>query len=535
MKHILIFAFLFCGVVAFAQTPIFTAGISYTKVPPEYLPGRAGSRWVIDTTTYNLWQYQSGTTWSLVGKSIQEVTGCVKPNYTPTKHDSPIVISMDCDSIWRYRGGDWYCVNCGDGWGGQAVVTDFTLTGNGTADLPLGIAQNGAAIDQVLTWDGTGWFPQDLPPSTPTASNGVSVVGNELQLGTLTGGTGFAFTAARKIDLGTFSLSFRNGSAAFGFTSNPTYATLLARSSSGKPATSFESYDAGQQALLITTGAGAGEGIYFNHAGSSHAVYTEFTTNSNVHGFWIDKTGTGTTAMLRMRDRSTSGNGAPAFQFERLRTASNTGIHIVGSFSVGPDNVFPGTAPASGFGGVITFATKTTSQSSRMAGGIQFIYDDAPGDFNSLGIFAGTNTAAQQLRLITARGANEQRVLIFSEVAGKSGLQFGNISSATTAVSSGKTLTVDAAGVATVGYFKPQEDIQTLTASTATVTAAIALSATASDVWVHLQGVRYLPTVDYTISGNVITPVSGTFFQSSLAACSGGSPCVVIINDFNPN
>ncbi|HXH17531.1 MAG TPA: hypothetical protein VNJ07_00485 [Chitinophagales bacterium] len=39
------------------------------------------------------------------------------------------------------------------------VVTDLTLTGDGTAGTPLGIAQQGATTGQVLKWTGTTWAP----------------------------------------------------------------------------------------------------------------------------------------------------------------------------------------------------------------------------------------------------------------------------------------------------------------------------------------------------------------------------------------
>lgn len=49
--------------------------------------------------------------------------------------------------------------NVGDNWGDQSVVTDDTLTGNGTLAAPLQIAQQGASNGQVLKWNGTTWVP----------------------------------------------------------------------------------------------------------------------------------------------------------------------------------------------------------------------------------------------------------------------------------------------------------------------------------------------------------------------------------------
>jgi len=49
----------------------------------------------------------------------------------------------------------------GDDWGKQAVVSDSTLSGEGTAASPLQVARRGAATGQVLKWDGTTWKPSD--------------------------------------------------------------------------------------------------------------------------------------------------------------------------------------------------------------------------------------------------------------------------------------------------------------------------------------------------------------------------------------
>lgn len=47
----------------------------------------------------------------------------------------------------------------GDNWGTQAVVSDATLTGDGTTSDTLRIAQQGATAGQVLKWNGTTWIP----------------------------------------------------------------------------------------------------------------------------------------------------------------------------------------------------------------------------------------------------------------------------------------------------------------------------------------------------------------------------------------
>jgi hypothetical protein len=70
----------------------------------------------------------------------------------------------------------------GDNWGNQTVQTNGTLSGNGAATNPLGLAQQGAALGQVLKWNGTNWIPQD------DATGGGGTANN------YTGGTGINIT-----------------------------------------------------------------------------------------------------------------------------------------------------------------------------------------------------------------------------------------------------------------------------------------------------------------------------------------------------
>ncbi|MEZ4942607.1 MAG: tail fiber domain-containing protein [Saprospiraceae bacterium] len=47
----------------------------------------------------------------------------------------------------------------GDDWGTQSALVNSTLTGNGTTGSELGIAQQGAGLGQVLKWNGATWAP----------------------------------------------------------------------------------------------------------------------------------------------------------------------------------------------------------------------------------------------------------------------------------------------------------------------------------------------------------------------------------------
>lgn len=69
----------------------------------------------------------------------------------------------------------------GDNWGNQSVITNMTLTGNGTGASPLGLAQQNATNGQVLKWNGTTWAPADDlsgGAASFTAGSGININGN---------------------------------------------------------------------------------------------------------------------------------------------------------------------------------------------------------------------------------------------------------------------------------------------------------------------------------------------------------------------
>ena len=81
--------------------------------------------------------------------------------------------------ILQYNGMVWGPANLppgggGDDWGNQTVVTNATLTGNGTAGSQLGIAQQGAANGQVLRWNGTAWVPGTITVGAALTGNGTA-------------------------------------------------------------------------------------------------------------------------------------------------------------------------------------------------------------------------------------------------------------------------------------------------------------------------------------------------------------------------
>jgi hypothetical protein len=68
-----------------------------------------------------------------------------------------VPFALVADTVLHGGGG-----GAGDDWGTQVAQTDATLSGDGTTDNPLGIAQQDATDGQVLAWDGSTWSPADV-------------------------------------------------------------------------------------------------------------------------------------------------------------------------------------------------------------------------------------------------------------------------------------------------------------------------------------------------------------------------------------
>ncbi|MFO7933175.1 MAG: hypothetical protein R6U78_03745, partial [Bacteroidales bacterium] len=111
----------------------------------------------------------------------------------------------------------------GDNWGTQTVVTDATLSGNGTTATPLKIAPQGATTGQALKWNGTTWAPADdatgdggltLPYSGTT---GEGTYGINIEH-TATSGANFGgkFKSASTNGVGVYGLASANNGNAWG-------------------------------------------------------------------------------------------------------------------------------------------------------------------------------------------------------------------------------------------------------------------------------------------------------------------------------
>lgn len=63
-----------------------------------------------------------------------------------------------------------------DNWGSQTAFTNNGLSGNGLANNPVGLAQQGAQSGQVLKWNGIAWTPADDIQGTGTSGGTVTQV-----------------------------------------------------------------------------------------------------------------------------------------------------------------------------------------------------------------------------------------------------------------------------------------------------------------------------------------------------------------------
>jgi hypothetical protein len=132
----------------------------------------------------------------------------------------------------------------GDNWGAQSAQTNATLTGNGTAGNPLGIAQQNAQAGQVLKWNGTAWAPADDLQSSGT--NGGTVT----QINTGAGLTGGPISTA-----GTISLS--NTGATPGIYGSTTEIPVITVDAQGRITDIFKTV-VQQGAVALNAGAGIG-------------------------------------------------------------------------------------------------------------------------------------------------------------------------------------------------------------------------------------------------------------------------------------
>jgi len=153
MKHILFFILLFISAPAIGQT-LYTTGVTFCAGVPVHNPGTTGAKWALDTTTWNLYVRSYGTTWTLIGNNwIQNISGCAAPAYTPTKHQSKVVINA-CDppELYIWDGAAWDQIGAGSG----------GLTGTGLAT-------------RIAAWTASGALGYDVNMVLDTVNNRMGV------------------------------------------------------------------------------------------------------------------------------------------------------------------------------------------------------------------------------------------------------------------------------------------------------------------------------------------------------------------------
>lgn len=223
MRHIL-FCLLFPLFTAAQNNIVFNAGVAYTSGAPTFIPGAKGSRYAVDTVTFDIYENTNPVTanWLKIGERIQEITGCAVPSYTPTKHQS-IYVTNQCTTpnLYKWNGTQWKEIGAGGG-GGGSVVTDATLTGDGTVGDPLSIAKQSASESQSITWTGATWEPSWGNPTTfVTTSSTLTTATNELLVGTIAANITIGLPSCSAVNDSKHFKIVRNGSDAFSLTIDP--------------------------------------------------------------------------------------------------------------------------------------------------------------------------------------------------------------------------------------------------------------------------------------------------------------------------
>jgi len=98
---------------------------------------------------------------------------------------SPLTIAAQGASngqILKFNGSSWApgSDNGADNWGTQTAEVSARLIGNGAAGNPLDIAQQGATLGQALKWNGTAWVPANDNDTNNNyaAGAGISITGS---------------------------------------------------------------------------------------------------------------------------------------------------------------------------------------------------------------------------------------------------------------------------------------------------------------------------------------------------------------------
>lgn len=94
----------------------------------------------------------------------------------PSQSAKDSIMVFDTDGVVKYVSANSVVAQASAG--NAKILTNNTLSGNGSTGNELGISQQGATTGQVLTWNGTTWIPQAVTPANTI--NTISTSGNIL-------------------------------------------------------------------------------------------------------------------------------------------------------------------------------------------------------------------------------------------------------------------------------------------------------------------------------------------------------------------
>lgn len=115
IRYLILFLLLFAGFNLQAQNnTVYGAGISYTNGVPTWTPNPRTSRAAVDTVTGRWYHFNTPGGWQWIGNTVEEISGCAAPAYTPSKGDSRLVIN-NCvkPQVYWYDGTVWKWINEG--------------------------------------------------------------------------------------------------------------------------------------------------------------------------------------------------------------------------------------------------------------------------------------------------------------------------------------------------------------------------------------------------------------------------------------